>query len=1098
MRTRVAIGTALTVALALLILVPTGPFGNASATSPVAQASPAPSDATAVGLNISATPTATLSPLFWGTTVSARARLLSDEADIVNSSGAKVVVFPGGNAGDEYDPFNNTLYVPLYSPTVDLNSHPSTNESQFVAWCESINCTAILQLPAEINNASLAASVVNYTEKTLGFHPAYWIIGNEPSLWTRWNVSWSEWSQSHKHTVTQLAYAEMVNRYTTAIHSYADPNAKIIGLAGQDAIDLDTWVNETVWIDGPNITGIAYHDYPVIRLSPTTGLSALYGDLQSNRSLTFHVTQTKGDISNAMNLTNYTSRCPVVAPGPTCSPISVFVTEFGSGLTRQWSGPYSRTFPGGVSLAAQTVQAMDVNLTNLDVFATSLGTSNSWLHLNGTARPDYLVYAEMLRRLGNEVYTVGFNNSLHASLYAVGTIDPTDHNRSDLLLVNTNLTRGARLVPQLPGVGSDAAEELWIWSGTVVNGTIFNGACGSQAPQCVLPTTAGPVAEYFPNGVPLNWTLPAQSVALFEAYPSRGAPIGFVESGANTTAGWFVTVDGKEYAAVNATSLTVFVTLGFHSISIPALSPTTYLQGSSYRGYERIFASAVQGVTVGFLGVGVGIHYAEQWQIDLNVSSGGSVSPDVAWANESQPLTLTATPDPGWIFDRWFGWGIGNVTNSTDPTIVITPTTTHINERATFVQSYGLSFEETGLPHGTTWGVGIRGSLTSNQSTNTSRQVITFDAANGTWGYTVYAPRGYRAYPPAGSINVTGAANGTIIEFAPYTPPPPTYPVQFMETGLPTGTSWNVTIRGNNTYSSNGAASITTLESNGTYGFSVGYVNGWHAVPLRDSFVVSGAATTAPSITFTLNHTRGPVTYPAIWKEKGLRVNWTVLVSNATSSWTAASNGTWVTDYLPNGTYSYLVPLPTINGFTVTNATGVFTIDGTGFTQALTFSPPESPFVFTEVGLPNGTQWSVRLGNITINSTASWIAFNVIGGPQYPMTYTYGVPAIGRYIPTPHNGTVTVGNNLREGAAIAFTPPTSPITPWTLIAKALFVVGGGLVGIIATFALASWIRRRFRARRICPECHGTHAADDECAVAQPYAHASQGGKGPQS
>ena len=49
------------------------------------------------------------------------------------------------------------------------------------------------KVPAEIDNPSLAEQIVNYTEVNLSFHPAYWMIGNEPELWGHWQVPWKNW-----------------------------------------------------------------------------------------------------------------------------------------------------------------------------------------------------------------------------------------------------------------------------------------------------------------------------------------------------------------------------------------------------------------------------------------------------------------------------------------------------------------------------------------------------------------------------------------------------------------------------------------------------------------------------------------------------------------------------------------------------------------------------------------------------------------------------------------------------------------------------------------------------------------------------------------
>ncbi|EQD43571.1 hypothetical protein B1B_13753, partial [mine drainage metagenome] len=58
----------------------------------------------------------------------------------------------------------------------------------------------------------------------------------------------------------------------------------------------------------------------------------------------------------------------------------------------------------------------------------------------------------------------------------------------------------------------------------------------------------------------------------------------------------------------------------------------------------------------------------------------------------------------------------------------------------------------------------------------------------------------------------------------------PVYTVSFSETGLPGGTPWSVTLNGSTQSSTTNV--IAFSESNGTYGYTIVDVSGWHQTTL--------------------------------------------------------------------------------------------------------------------------------------------------------------------------------------------------------------------------------------------------------------------------
>ncbi len=150
---------------------------------------------------------------------------------------------------------------------------------------------------------------------------------------------------------------------------------------------------------------------------------------------------------------------------------------------------------------------------------------------------------------------------------------------------------------------------------------------------------------------------------------------------------------------------------------------------------------------------------------------------------------------------------------------------------------YTVTFTETGLPSGTSWSVTLGGA--SKSSTSTS---ITFSEPNGSYAYTVKAVSGYTVSPSSGSFKVDGAGLSKSAAFTPVT-----YTVTFTESGLPSGTSWSVTLNGASKSSTTSTISFT--EPNGTYAFTATNTTDYYATPYSGSTTVSGS-NASESITF--------------------------------------------------------------------------------------------------------------------------------------------------------------------------------------------------------------------------------------------------------
>ncbi len=178
-----------------------------------------------------------------------------------------------------------------------------------------------------------------------------------------------------------------------------------------------------------------------------------------------------------------------------------------------------------------------------------------------------------------------------------------------------------------------------------------------------------------------------------------------------------------------------------------------------------------------------------------------------------------------------------NGTNQSTP-IVFTPISP---------PTYPITFVATGLPIGTPWAIVFDGVRTN--STGTS---LVFQRSNGTYNFSVAPVSQFRASPASGSVSVNGTASTLTITYSAV--PRAKFGVSFLESGLPSGTMWSVTvgsavIRGN-------ATQLTVNETNGTYAFTVPVDLGFTATPSSGVINVTGTNQTL-TLGFTLSPAGG-------------------------------------------------------------------------------------------------------------------------------------------------------------------------------------------------------------------------------------------------
>jgi hypothetical protein len=162
------------------------------------------------------------------------------------------------------------------------------------------------------------------------------------------------------------------------------------------------------------------------------------------------------------------------------------------------------------------------------------------------------------------------------------------------------------------------------------------------------------------------------------------------------------------------------------------------------------------------------------------------------------------------------------------------------------VSTYSVTFNETGLPSGTSWTVRL-----ADSSRTSSAPSIVFSEPNGSYAFNVSAS-GYAAGPSSGTVYVTGEPTARYVHFV---AGPAMYDVTFSETGLGSGASWTVVFNGTSQTSSDSTIQFSSFR-NGTYSYSVSAPT-YNATPASGSVTIAG---TNPAVSVAFTSSGGPGT----------------------------------------------------------------------------------------------------------------------------------------------------------------------------------------------------------------------------------------------
>ncbi len=262
--------------------------------------------------------------------------------------------------------------------------------------------------------------------------------------------------------------------------------------------------------------------------------------------------------------------------------------------------------------------------------------------------------------------------------------------------------------------------------------------------------------------------------------------------------------------------------------------------------------------------------------------------------------------------------------------------------------------------------------------------------------------------PAAGNSWSVGYQNGATDQGVLSYASPARFPVNFQETGLPTGDRWFVNVSGVGSFNST-TSTLSFSLSNGSYSYTVSSGGNYYApTPGAGSLDESGSVLTV-SVTFQ------PYSSPVTFHEGGLPAGqrWEVTLGTQTLSGTSSTLSFTVL----NGSYSFQVG-PS-KGWLPSPSSGTVSVTGSAIGVTLTFSAPQFAVTFLLTsGSP--TSWNVSLSNgLQLNTTAPSLTAGLPNG-----TYRYAVSTPDTlWKPQPAFGSVTVAG-LPQTVNVTFVAAT--------------------------------------------------------------------------
>ena len=541
------------------------------------------------------------------------------------------------------------------------------------------------------------------------------------------------------------------------------------------------------------------------------------------------------------------------------------------------------------------------------------------------------------------------------SLFSIQSYANTN-NTYTLTFTETGLPQGTVWYVTLNGI------TLYSYTNTIT----FNVPAGTY--EYSIPQ----VPSYYSNPssgiivVTQNYT---QNIVFYQDPIIGGYGIDFEEQGLPTGTQWGVSL----YMPVNNVLkwVTHYSTTYFISFNVPTQGNYPY-KIINITGYNANPSSGVATVYGNVATVVIKVKFSPNasYQYYVNFTESGLPS-GYSWSvtfNNNQLSSSTNTISfkvPNGQYSYSVSVPSGYIATPSSGTVIVNNSNQNINivisqKTNSTVAKYTLTFWEQGLPSGAKW------SVTLNTLTNFSTtQYISFLVQNGTYTFTINQVQGYTSNVSQGTIKISGKNANVYVWFNKV--PTGLYQINFIEVGLPLGTSWSVTLSSTQynipiTYSST-SYYITFIQVNGTYNFTVNPVNGYKILNPSGAIVVNGHNVNQSIEFIPLNN----AVYGITFTESGLAQG---------TVWAISLNGTYLASstnkiifYMQNGTYLYHIYYP--SGYSIQSInpnSSTIIVNGKDVQISITFNGPSNAS-----GGGSGSGGLGSLGNYTINDIYSLI-----------------------------------------------------------------------------------------------------------------------------
>jgi hypothetical protein len=711
---------------------------------------------------------------------------------------------------------NETPITWIRFPLLDTSYQDASTWEAIAQFCDSVHCHSIATVGGPGITAQDAANDVVRAE-SLGIHPDYWVLGNEPNLWPG---------------ETPIEYANLVHAWIQLVHA-SDPSAKFLGaeISGNPAVGSQYIYNVTK-VDGPSIQALAIQVYPQVGGST---LADFLASLTAGASVQHAILNARALMATAC---------------PSCSiPLLLDEVNGGSGLNVNYL-PYREQFPDATFLAASIVQGLRLGLQQFAPWTLTAASTTSASETNHCdfgmiqllpgcdgeyLQPTFSLYQNLLSRLplgaltnvtfpgAPDFYGIQSTNATDRTLLVVNA-DPTE---TENFTLGSGFPTSGNVLTYLMDPSHVATPLADLAKATSTFSLPPTGVMTlSFSPEAQVALTASPSELAIGNTTQIRATVDGAPGTLSYSYPDLPPGCASVNrsqlSCEPTEVGSFpTTVVVTEENATVGTAQTVITVTSSGTTSDPTFYEATFVE--------------------------TGLPSGTSWSIQVNGTSPGTTNATqgpTLWngtllnsTNATESIMLlngtyffSIGPLAGYVADPT--GGEFNVTGnssretvgfSAQPTVALTASPSELalgsmtEIRTTVEGAPGiLSYSYADLPPGC--------------SSQNLSQVDCTPAAVGSFAASVVVTEGNaRVGTAATDVTVTpsNTTTGTVV-----------YAVTFAEAGLPSGIVWSVLLN-HTTLTTSNATQGTTL-GNGTYAFGVVPVTGYVADPAAGDCNVSG------------------------------------------------------------------------------------------------------------------------------------------------------------------------------------------------------------------------------------------------------------------